>query len=140
MMAGGIIGIDIGEGTVNFPIYQDLKFNPDTSSTFNKGYGNVMDESLARLTQMGRPFDSRKKLVDWLIDSKDKPLMRAKRAEAMNIVDAEINIFTEELNRKFATVLERNGAFAEVVYVYGGGATPVQNSLYPKLIVVSAVA
>jgi plasmid segregation protein ParM len=134
MMAGGIIGIDIGEGTVNFPIYQDLKFNPDTSSTFNKGYGNVMDESLARLTQMGRPFDSRKKLVDWLIDSKDKPLMRAKRAEAMNIVDAEINIFTEELNRKFATVLERNGAFAEVVYVYGGGATPVQKSLYPKLI------
>lgn len=34
MAAGGIIGIDIGEGTVNFPIYQDLKFNPDTSITF----------------------------------------------------------------------------------------------------------
>ena len=31
-------------------------------------------------------------------------------------------------------MLERNGAFAEVVYVYGGGATPVRESLYPKLI------
>jgi plasmid segregation protein ParM len=93
-----------------------------------------MDEALARLAQMGRPFDSRKKLVDWLIDSATKPLMRAKRAEAMKIVEAEINIFTEELNRKFATVLERNGAFAEVVYVYGGGASPVKIDLYPALI------
>lgn len=134
MAAGGIIGVDIGEGTVNFPIYQDLKFNPDTSTTFNKGYGSVMDEAVARLSQMGRPFDTRKKLVEWLLEAKNKPLMRRKYMEAMNVVDTEINIFTDELARQFAGVLERNGAFAEVVYVYGGGATPVQDSLYPKLI------
>ena len=132
--AGGIIGIDIGEGTVNFPIYQDLRFNTDTSSTFNKGYGSVMDEAVARLMQMGRPFDSRKKLVEWMLDAGKKPLMKAKFQEVKGIVDAEINIFTDELSRQFASVLERNGAFAEVVYVYGGGATPVQESLYPKLI------
>lgn len=134
MAAGGIIGVDIGEGTVNFPIYQDLKFNPDTSTTFNKGYGSVMDEAVARLSQMGRPFDTRKKLVEWLLEAKNKPLMRRKYEEAMSVVDAEINIFTDELARQFSGVLERNGAFAEVVYVYGGGATPVQASLYPKLI------
>lgn len=134
MAAGGIIGVDIGEGTVNFPIYQDLKFNPDTSTTFNKGYGSVMDEAVARLSQMGRPFDTRKKLVEWLLEARDKPLMRRKYAEAMEVVNAEINIFCEELARQFSSVLERNGAFAEVVYVYGGGATPVQKSLYPKLI------
>lgn len=133
MSAGGIIGIDIGEGTVNFPIYQDLKFNPDTSSTFNKGYGSVMDEAVTRLIQMGRPFDSRKKLVEWMIEAKNKPLMRTKYKEVMDIVNAEINIFTTELTNQFSSVLERNGAFAEVVYVYGGGATPVQDSLYPKL-------
>lgn len=134
MSAGGIIGVDIGEGTVNFPIYQDLKFNPDTSTTFNKGYGSVMDEAVVRLSQMGRPFDTRKKLVEWLLEAKNKPLMRRKYQEAMEVVNAEINIFTDELARQFAGVLERNGAFAEVVYVYGGGATPVQSSLYPKLI------
>ena len=132
--AGGIIGIDIGEGTVNFPIYQDLRFNTDTSSTFNKGYGSVMDEAVGRLMQMGRPFDSRKKLVEWMLEAGKKPLMKAKYQEVKQIVDAEINIFTDELSRQFASVLERNGAFAEVVYVYGGGATPVQESLYPKLI------
>lgn len=132
--ASGIIGIDIGEGTVNFPIYQDLKFNPDASTTFNKGYGSVMDEAVARLSQMGRPFDSRKKLVEWMIEAKDKALMRSKYREVMDIVNTEINIFTDELVRQFSSVLERNGAFAEVVYVYGGGATPVQESLYPKLI------
>lgn len=134
MAAGGIIGIDIGEGTVNFPIYQDLKFNTDTSSTFNKGYGSVMDEAVSRLSQMGRPFDTRKKLVEWMLEVKDKPLKRKQYQEAVNVVDAEISIFTDELSRQFSGVLERNGAFAEVVYVYGGGATPVRESLYPKLI------
>lgn len=133
MAAGGIIGVDIGEGTVNFPIYQDMKFNPDTSSTFNKGYGSVMDEAVARLQQMGRPFDTRKKLVEWLLEAEKKPLMRRQYVEAMGIVNEEISIFTDELVRQFSSVLERNGAFAEVVYVYGGGATPVQASLYPKL-------
>ena len=132
--AGGIIGIDIGEGTVNFPIYQDMKFNPDASSTFNKGYGSVMDEAVARLSQLGRPFDTRKKLTEWLVEAKDKPLQRSRYNEAMSVIDAEINIFTDELTRQFSTVIERNGAFAEVVYVYGGGASPVQSSLYPKLI------
>lgn len=134
MAAGGIIGIDVGEGTVNFPIYQDLKFNPDTSTTFNKGYGSVMDEAVSRLSQMGRPFDTRKKLVEWMLEVKGKPLKRRQYEEAMDVVAAEINIFTDELARQFSGVLERNGAFAEVVYVYGGGATPVQESLYPKLI------
>ena len=132
--AGGVIGIDIGEGTVNFPIYQNYVLNSDTSSTFNKGYGSVLDEAVVRLSQMGRPFDSRKKLVEWLIESKDKPLMRSKRAEVQSIIDTEINIFTDELVRQFSTVLERSGAFAEVVYVYGGGATDVKESLYPKLV------
>lgn len=134
MAAGGIIGIDIGEGTVNFPIYQDLKFNTDTSSTFNKGYGSVMDEAVSRLSGMGRPFDTRKKLVEWMLEVKDKPLKRRQYQEAVDVVNAEINIFTDELSRQFSGVLERNGAFAEVVYVYGGGATPVRESLYPKLI------
>lgn len=134
MAAGGIIGVDIGEGTVNFPIYQDMKFNTDTSSTFNKGYGSVMDEAVARLSQLGRPFDTRKKLVEWMLEVRDKPLKRKQYQEAQNVVDTEINIFTDELARQFSGVLERNGAFAEVVYVYGGGATPVRNSLYPKLI------
>lgn len=134
MSASGIIGIDIGEGTVNFPIYQDMKFNTDTSSTFGKGYGNVMDEAVERVSQLGRPFDTRKKLVEWMLEMQGKPLKRRQLEEVQNVVDAEINIFTDELSRQFSGVLERNGAFAEIVYVYGGGATPVRDSLYPKLI------
>lgn len=134
MSAGGIIGIDIGEGTVNFPIYQDLKFNADTSSTMSKGYGSVMDEVVSRLAEMGRPFDSRKKLVEWMMEVKDKPLKKSQYDEVCAIRAKEIDIFTDELMHRFSTVLEVNGAFAEVVYVYGGGANPVQESLYPKLI------
>ena len=45
-----------------------------------------MDEAVARLSQMGRPFDTRKKLVEWLLEARDKPLMRRKYAEAMEVV------------------------------------------------------
>ena len=80
----------------------------------------------------GRRTPPAGKLVEWLLEARDKPLMRRKYAEAMEVVNAEINIFCEELARQFSSVLERNGAFAEVVYVYGGGATPVQKSLYRR--------
>jgi len=131
--ATGIIGIDIGEGTVNFPIYQDLQLNTDVSTTFNKGYGTVLDEAVIRLAQLGRPFDSRKKLMEWLRETENKPLMRSKRTEALKIIEAEASIFVDELVKQFSAVLERNGAFAEIIYVYGGGAEPIRELLYPKL-------
>ena len=37
--AGNTVGIDIGEGTVNYPVFQNGKFMPDVSLTFDKGYG-----------------------------------------------------------------------------------------------------
>lgn len=136
--ARNILGVDIGEGTVNFPLYRDLRLNSDASMTMNKGYGDVMDEVAAELGRRGRPMSNRKKLIEFLLscgeNCKDRPLSRASWNEAMAIAAQPVDVFTEELADALAGVLERSGADVECIYVYGGGATPVQESLYPKIL------
>ncbi len=132
--AKGIIGIDIGEGTVNFPIYQDLKFNADTSQTLNKGYGHVLDAAVVTLDAMNQPYHNRKQLADGLENAKTTPLLRVRAKPAIAAVNAEIGIFVKEVAKKLRDVLNSAGSLAEVIYVYGGGATPVKDKLYPELI------
>ena len=132
--AQGIIGIDIGEGTVNFPIYQDLMFNADTSQTLNKGYGHVLDSAVANLESKGQPYHNRKQLADALENAKVKPLLRARARPAFEAVNDEIGIFVKDVAKKCRDVLNIAGGLAEVIYVYGGGATPVKDKLYPALI------
>ena len=133
LIAENTIGIDIGEGTVNFPVFQNGKFNPDASVTFNKGYGSVINKALDRLQGMGLPFKSRKELVAYL-QKEPSALKKPTYDKAKAVVDEETFAFVEEVNMNFVRIMSQIGAFVEVVYVYGGGATPVKSTLYPKLL------
>ena len=44
---------------------------------------------------------------------------------------------SNDVKMQFVKVMSRVGAFVEVVYVYGGGASPVQSLLHPELVAVS---
>jgi plasmid segregation protein ParM len=130
--AKNTVGIDIGEGTVNFPVFQNGKFNPDASATFDKGYGAVLNAALERLQDQGHPFSSRKALQEFLNTTPNKLAMR--RYEIVrNVVDEEITAFVNEVGMQFSRIMTRIGSFLEVIYVYGGGAGPIQNELYPLL-------
>ena len=126
------VGVDIGEGTTNFPVYINGKFNPDASVTFNKGYGSVLNAALERLQDMGYPFNSRKALQDYL--NRPPVVNKDTYRIVQDIVDEEITAFVMDVSFQFANVMRKVGAYIEVVYVYGGGATPVRNELYPALI------
>ena len=130
--AKNTVGIDIGEGTVNFPVFQNGKFNPDASITFDKGYGAVLNSALERLQDQGFPFNSRKELQDFL-NTTPSALNRRRYKVIQTIVDEEIISFVNEVAMQFSKVMNRIGSYVEVVYVYGGGATPVRNELYPEL-------
>lgn len=132
LAATNTIGIDIGEGTVNFPVFQNNKFNPDVSMTFDKGYGVVLNGALERLQDMGHPFNSRKELQDFL-NTQPIALNRRKYKIVQDIVDEEISSFVNEVSMQFSKIMNRVGSYVEVVYIYGGGATPVRNELYPVL-------
>lgn len=132
LAATNTIGVDIGEGTVNFPVFQNGKFNPDASTTFDKGYGAVMNAALERVQDNGYPFNSRKELVDFL-NTTPTVLSRKRYKDIEGIVDEEITAFVNETVMQFSKQMSRVGSYVEVIYVYGGGATPVKNELYPAL-------
>ena len=128
-----IIGIDIGEGTVNFPVFQNNKFNTDASMTFDKGWGSVLNQALERLQDDGFSFKSRKELADY-IEMPVTPLNKGAKTKVLAIIYEEIVAFVQELNMQFVKVMSRIGAYVEVVYVYGGGATRLRPVLHKKLI------
>lgn len=130
--AQNIIGIDIGEGTANMPVFTDGKFNSDASQTLNKGYGNVLTTALDRLTEEGYPFNDRKALASYL-QSTPSRLSQNRYNKISQIVDEEKVAYVKELKLKFSRVLSSSGAFTEVIYVYGGGANPLKEQLYSVL-------
>ncbi len=133
LAAENTIGIDIGEGTVNFPVFQNGNFDPDISATYSKGYGQVLNQALSRLQEMGFPFNSRKALQAFL-NKTPTAMTRNKYHSVQQVVDEEISAFILEIGMQFSKVMQRVGAFNEVVYVYGGGASPLKSELYPLLI------
>ena len=130
------VGIDIGEGTVNFPVFQNGSFNTDVSVTYDKGYGSILVSALDRLQDAGFAFKSRKELADYL-QTAPSAIKRAAYNKVSGIVEEETVAFVNEVKMQFVKVMSRVGAYVEVVYVYGGGASPIQAKLYPELIKVA---
>lgn len=133
LAARNTVGIDIGEGTVNFPVFLDGVFNVDSSGTFDSGYGTVLNKSLDRLQDEGFAFKSRKDLASFL-QTPPTALNRVRHDKVTRIVNEELMSFANEVSMQFVKILSRVGSFAEVVYVYGGGANPLKSVLYPLLI------
>ena len=135
LAAQNTVGIDIGEGTVNFPVFSNGRFNPDASTTFNKGFGTVLMASLEAMEAQGLlgGFSSRKQLAAYL-SKPPSPLRRNHYNRIASIVSEEVVFFARELTEKFGHILNDVGATVEVVYVYGGGSGPVKDVLYPMLI------
>ena len=133
LAAKNTVGIDIGEGTVNFPIFSNGKFNPDASVTFNKGYGTVLTDALERLNNVGLPFASRKDLSEFLQQTPNA-LTQKRYNKVNNIIQDAVNAFVIEVGMQFSKILKQTGSFLELVYVYGGGAGAIKDALYPVLI------
>lgn len=132
LSASTSIGIDIGEGTVNFPVFQNGKFNPDISTTLDKGYGSVLVNVLERLQDEKAPFNSRKELADYL-QKGCSPITKAQYERVVRIVEEETVAFVNDIKNEFIKVSTKVGPYTEVVYVYGGGATPIKEKLQPVL-------
>jgi plasmid segregation protein ParM len=64
--SGNLPGIDIGEDTVNFPVFTSGKFNIDLSSTVAGGYGIVLEMALEPLSAHSNGFENQKSLAEFL--------------------------------------------------------------------------
>ena len=136
MSAMTTVGVDIGEGTVNFPVFQNGKFNADASVTLDKGYGSILTRALDRLQDAGFAFDSRKELADY-VQTKPSAIKKAAYNKVTAVIQEETVAFVNDIKMQIVKVMSRVGAFVEVAYVYGGGASPVQSLLHKELVAVS---
>lgn len=137
MNARNVMGVDIGEGTVNFPVFVDGKFNTDVSRTMEEGYASVLDRAVTKMQAENRPYKTRKALAEFLNGPNADPTHPAyalRYKPIQDIVDKEIFDFADAISSMFSTVLDSMGVEADVVYVYGGGASPVEHDLYGMLL------
>lgn len=129
LQAENTIGIDIGEGTVNFPVFTNGIFNTDASETLAKGWGTVLENSLAPLASANLTYDNRKALAEDL-QKTPTALNKAKLDRVRTIVAGEAQNFAKELVDAFSRVMSSS---TQVVYVYGGGATAMKELIYNML-------
>lgn len=130
--AKNTLGIDIGEGTIDFAVFSNRRFNADASSTMNQGYGTVLESTLAKLKEEGYPYKSRKELSEFL-HNEPSPFTRKKWNHVKSVNESEENRFGDVVAAEVSKVFSRVGGFIEVIFVFGGGATPLEWSLFNKL-------
>lgn len=127
------IGIDVGEGTVNAPVFTEGRFNPEASTTMDMGYGTVLSNAMDRLDEVDLRFTSRKQLADFL-QTTPSALQRGRHQRAQDLVAPDIKYLVEAIGTLFDEVLASSGEATEAVYVYGGGSGPIKELLYPALL------
>lgn len=134
------VGIDIGEGTVNFPVFSEGSFSPKLSYTFTKGYGSVLDnaiEAIKREHGANRHiYKSRKELNNFLAKEVTGTKKLQRQVADLKIAEQR-EIFSSEIIEELSHVLSEMGS-VDVVYVYGGAATVMRNDLYSKLLPIVA--
>ncbi|MEU8498918.1 ParM/StbA family protein [Streptomyces lavendulae] len=129
------IGVDVGEGTVNFPVFTDGRFNPEAAATLDEGYGTALMNAMERMSESDATlqFSSRKQLADFL-HAKPSVLVKNRHQRAVGFVEDEAGYLVDEIASSFGDVLSQAGATTEVVYVYGGGSGPIKHLLHPALL------
>lgn len=129
------VGVDVGEGTVNFPVFTDGAFNSEAASTLDQGYGTALTNALDRMSTSGDKdlrFKNRKALADFL-QHEPSVFLQGRFDRAKGYVDEEAEYLAEEIGARFEDVLAEVGGTTEVVYVYGGGSGPIKEILRPVL-------
>ncbi|WP_257478375.1 hypothetical protein [Acidipropionibacterium jensenii] len=129
------VGVDVGEGTTNFPCFSAGRFNAEASATLNSGYGTALVNAMERMSESDPTlqFSSRKQLADFLAH-RPSPLQRGRWDRAQGYVIEESHYLVSEIVSAFTDVLAQAGATTEAVYVYGGGAGPIKEMLHPALL------
>lgn len=129
------IGIDVGEGTVNFPVFQNGNVNIEASRSINKGYGTVLSEVVTEVRNIaGLGFDSRKSLADFMLLDAITPDKKMKKERLQHYIDEQTSIFIRELVKEFSSVYNKVGVNTDAIYIYGGGASSIISQLYPAIL------
>lgn len=131
---GHSLGIDIGEGTIDFAVFNDNRFNSDVSTNVNQGFGHILDAALARLREdLHLSYDSRKKLSEFIFEEPTL-LTRNKWEKVWGVVRNEAARFASTVGiAQTSRIYGKIGASNEIIFIYGGGASVLEESFFPLI-------
>lgn len=129
--AGNVIGVDIGDGTVDFSCMNKLVTLPNMNDSLNIGIGNISEDAIKALHQA---YPSIKKMnrqkfmeiVNRGVDEESRTFKQYLEEQAVAI--------NQEIIEKVKTLYSRLDQQLGMIVVSGGGAATLQSSLNPALI------
>ena len=139
--AKNTIGIDIGEGNTNFPVFHNGNVSIESSKSLNKGYGSVLSSVVSKLRNTPYAFESRKDLADFLLQTENlMPAQQNVYNLVMKQVAEQVLIFARDVLKEYSNIFSKIGVRTDVVYIYGGGSGAVKDTLYPMILEASKLA
>lgn len=129
-----VLGIDIGEGTTDLVMLVNNLVNAKASTSLAKGYGNVLQLANDVLQKQQMGFDNRAQLQSYLAQHVS-PFARKHQQRVQKVVYDQLEPFADEIVTAVSKTMRAANAWAELIYVYGGGSIPMatQSSLRAKL-------
>lgn len=124
-----ILHIAIGEGTTEFPITDDIKFDPNFIRGSDNGIGHCIDKAMDEFKNtFGLREYSRQKYSEVLKNSGHKyyPV-------AFDIVQGYIEDEAEDILHIAKQEIQKANNEIDIIVVYGGGSIPMKEKLYSKL-------
>jgi hypothetical protein len=139
--AKNTIGIDIGEGNTNFPVFHNGNVSIESSKSLNKGYGSVLTAVVSKLRNTPYAFESRKDLADFLLQTENlMPAQQNVYNLVMKQVSEQVLIFARDVLKEYSNIFSKIGVRTDVIYIYGGGSGAVKDTLYPMILEASKLA
>lgn len=124
-----VLGIDIGEGTVDFPVFSNGRLNISASRSLYMGYGQALEQAIVSLAENGTLISSRMELQDTLMAGPSSPLKRTYHNTLQNAVLDQLPSFATKILQEASTVIRGVADSIDVIFVYGGGAAPMTDVL-----------
>lgn len=125
-----ILHVSIGEGTVEYPLVDDIVFDPRFIQGSNNGMGHAIDKAIPIfMEEKGLRTYSRQNYSTVLRDPSHKY-----HNVAMDIVEPFIEGESEDILHNVKKEIERANNEIDILCVYGGGSIPMKDYLYQKLV------
>lgn len=124
-----VLGIDIGEGTTDFPVFANGKLNIVASRSLYMGYGQALEQAILSLAESGTLISSRMELQDTLLAGPSSPLKKAHHERLQNAVLDQLPALSTKIVQEASKVIRGVAGSIDVIFVYGGGAAPMADAL-----------
>lgn len=135
--------VDIGEGTTDFAVFRDKRYNPYYSYSVTKGYGNLLEDAIEKAALENLTIESRKDLQKVIEDTSERRKSRREKWESYvkptkkAFIDVVVDMVLKTYRERdyFDAIIFIGGGFTALTgyTVVDGKVVVVDNSLFEEI-------